>query len=172
MKKIVLILVGFAIVFCSYSKTYSISEKGIKHIKKYENCSLTAYKDAGGYSIGWGHHTSDVKAGQKISQKQADQYLKEDLKEAEKYANLLISKLTYKYEFSQGFFDGLVSLVYNCGYGGIKNSKFYSLLNKCRVKDGKMNESDYVYTISFVKSTNISNPGHKERRIAEMNMMK
>lgn len=171
MKKVFCIFVSLVFAFCASAKTYTVSNNCINHIKKYETCSLVAYPDADGYSIGWGHHTADVRKGQKISQAKADAYLASDIKTAEKYANLLISSLPYKFNFSQGFFDGLVSLVYNCGYGGVKNTKFYSTLNRCRVKNGKMNESDYTFTISFVKYTNITAPGHKVRRRAEMNMM-
>ena len=126
MKKIYFVFICIALTFTANAKNYVASKNCINHIKKYEKCSLTSYPDAGGYSIGWGHHTSSVKANQKITQKQADAYLVSDVKEAEMYANMLIKSLPYKYKFSQGFFDGLVSLVYNCGYSGVKNTKFYT----------------------------------------------
>ena len=171
MKKVFCIFISLVFAFCASAKTYTASSNCINHIKKYEKCSLVAYPDAGSYSIGWGHHSADIKKGQRITQAEADEYLAADIKAAEKYANLLISALPYKFKFSQGFFDGMVSLVYNCGYGGVKKTKFYSTLNRCRVKNGKINESDYTFTISFVKNTNITAPGHKARRHAEMNMM-
>ena len=40
---------------------YTISGKGKRFIKNKETCVLTAYWDSNGYSIGWGHHGSDVK---------------------------------------------------------------------------------------------------------------
>lgn len=172
MKKLIFTIVAIvAVYFAAFAKTYTASKACIEHIKKYESCSLISYPDANGYSIGWGHHTADVKPNQRITQKQADKYLAEDIKTAEKYANLLIKSLPYKFNFSQGFFDGLVSLVYNCGYGGVKSTKFYSALNRCRVKNGAMNENDFTYTVSFVKNTNITANGHKARRSAEMKMM-
>jgi lysozyme len=171
MKKVTVIFISLVFAFIANAKTYVASQNCINHIKKYETCSLTSYPDADGYSIGWGHHTPDVKANQKISQKKADEYLAADIATAEKYANALLKSLPYKFNFSQGFFDGLVSLVYNCGYGGVKKTKFYSALNRCRVKNGVMNKSDFNYTVSFVRSTNITGEGHKPRRKAEMNMM-
>ena len=171
MKKVIFIFISLVFAFTANAKTYTASQNCVDHIKKFETCSLTSYPDAGGYSIGWGHHTKDVKANQKISQARADAYLVSDIRIAEKYANMLLKSLPYNFEFSQGFFDGLVSLVYNCGYGGVKNTKFYSALNRCRVKNGKMNESDFTYTVSFVRTTNITAAGHKPRRRAEMNMM-
>lgn len=172
MKKIYFVFICIALAFTANAKNYVASKNCINHIKKYEKCSLTSYPDAGGYSIGWGHHTSSVKANQKITQKQADAYLVSDVKEAEMYANMLIKSLPYKYEFSQGFFDGLVSLVYNCGYSGVKNTKFYTLLNRCRVKNGNMNKEDFNYTVSHVSTTRITHKGHKIRRKDEMKMMK
>ena len=171
MKKVIFIFISLVFAFTANAKTYTASQNCVDHIKKFETCSLTSYPDAGGYSIGWGHHTANVKANQKITQATADAYLVSDIRIAEKYANILLKSLPYKFEFSQGFFDGLVSLVYNCGYGGVKNTKFYSALNRCRVKNGKMNESDFTYTVSFVRTTNITAAGHKPRRRAEMNMM-
>ena len=150
---------------------YRISAAGRQHIKNYEKCSLVAYKDAGGWSIGYGHHNTSVKSGQKITQKRAEQLFNEDIAEAEKMTNYLLKKLPYKYKFSQGFIDGMVSLVYNAGVGGIQRSTFYSRLCRCRVSKGKINHDDYIYTISAVKTTCISSKGHKSRRAAEYTMM-
>ena len=46
---------------------YKMSKSGRESIKKYENCSLVAYWDSNGYSIGYGHHSKNVKRGMKIS---------------------------------------------------------------------------------------------------------
>ena len=45
----------------------SLSKIGKEHIKDHEKCVLTAYWDLNGYSIGYGHHGSDVKKDMKIS---------------------------------------------------------------------------------------------------------
>ncbi|MBQ5930381.1 MAG: lysozyme, partial [Clostridia bacterium] len=64
-----------------------ISKNGIDLIKKFEGCRLTAYKCPSGiYTIGYGH-TSGVKKGQKITQKQAEAYLREDVKKFENGVN-------------------------------------------------------------------------------------
>ena len=41
---------------------------------------MVAYPDANGYSIGWGHHGSDVTKGMKINQATADSYFEKDIK--------------------------------------------------------------------------------------------
>lgn len=91
-----------------------ISETGLKLIKQFEGCHLTAYKDPVGIpTIGYGH-TKGVKLGQKITQAQADEFLKQDVSSAEK----AVSK--YKYNYNQNQFDALVSFTYNCGAGNLK----------------------------------------------------
>lgn len=91
-----------------------ISEKGLRLIKNFEGCRLTAYKcSAGIWTIGWGH-TAGVKQGMTITQKQADDMLKTDLVVYENHVKSL------KREFNQNEFDALVSFCYNCGIGSLK----------------------------------------------------
>jgi GH24 family phage-related lysozyme (muramidase) len=150
---------------------YSISNNGKQFIKDQETCALTAYWDSNGYSIGWGHHGSDVKKNMRISKAQANKYFNEDIKEIEKAANRLIKALPYKYTFSQNFFDGLCSLVYNCGEGGVQKSEFYNRLKLCRVRNGVMNKNDFNFSVAGVKTSRISAPGHKSRRYDEHKLM-
>lgn len=92
----------------------NISEVGLNLIKQFEGCRLTAYKDSVGVlTIGHGH-TKGVKSGQKITQAQADAYLKQDVATAEK----AVSK--YKYNYNQNQFDALVSFTFNCGAANLK----------------------------------------------------
>lgn len=149
----------------------TISNSGKKFIKDQEKCALTAYWDSNGYSIGWGHHGSDVKKNMKITKAQANKYFNEDIKVIEAAANRLIDNLPYKYNFSQKFFDGLCSLVYNCGEGGVQRSEFYKRLKKCRVKNGKINKNDLEFSIAGVKTSRISCKGHISRRYDEHKLM-
>lgn len=167
MKKIITLLSFIVFSITAFANTYTISEEGINLIKKYESCSLTAYKDANGWSIGYGHHGSDVYEGMTITKAEADEYFKKDINKFKGSVKRLIEALPYEYEFSQGFIDGLYSLVYNCGERGVQTSTFYQRLLKCRVKDGIMNESDFNFTIAGVKESKISAPGHIKRRHAE-----
>lgn len=93
------------------------SSKGVSLIKSFEGCRLKAYKcPAGVWSIGYGH-TAGVKDGDRITQEQADDYLRNDLVKYEK------AVLNYDsiYHFNQNQFDALVSFTYNCGVGNLKN---------------------------------------------------
>ena len=170
MKKILTVFI-IALISSISAFGYSISQKGINHIKSHESCKLVAYWDSNGYSIGYGHHAKDVHKGMRISQAQANRYLVQDIKEAEEAARRLITELPYKYKFSQGFFDGLVDMIYNGGIGGVKNSEFYRRLKNCRVRNGVMNKNDYNYTCAAVKNFRISHPGHKVRRAKTVKMM-
>ena len=106
--------------------------EGLKLLKSFESCSLTAYKGAGEkyYTIGWGHCGPDIKKGQKISQQLADQYLVEDLKTREAY----VEKYVKSFKPNQNQFDALVDYVYNRGVKGLielcNNSKTASDFSK------------------------------------------
>lgn len=95
---------------------------GLELIKQFEGCRLKAYKPFGYeryWTIGWGHYGPDVRAGQVVTQTQADAMLVEDLKKYEKYvldkAYCPITAL-----LTQNQFDALVSFTYNCGGGNLK----------------------------------------------------
>ena len=88
------------------------SQTLIDFIKRSEGCRLTAYADAKGvWTIGYGH-TKSVKRGDRITQYQAEQFLKDDLAEFENYVNTKVRRIT-----RQGQFDAVVDFCYNVGYG-------------------------------------------------------
>lgn len=91
-----------------------INNAGLNLIKSFEGCKLTAYQDAVGvWTIGWGH-TGGVKAGQKITQAQADEYLRKDLAKFEAAVNKINTV-----NFNENQFSALVSFAYNCGTGNL-----------------------------------------------------
>lgn len=150
---------------------YKVSAKGKKFIKQMESCSLVAYWDCNGYSIGYGHHKDDIYEGMEITQEQADEYFEQDIKWVESAVNRYLNSLPYEYEFPQSFVDGLASFIYNTGEGGAKNSLFYERLNKCRVQDGVINNADYEFTLASIKSSRIFCKAHERRRVKEYNLM-
>lgn len=88
-----------------------ISDKGLELIKSFEGCHLTAYKcPAGVWTIGYGH-TKGVYQGMKITQSQANSFLREDCNKFEKNVNSFASK----YNWTQNEFDALVSFAFNIG---------------------------------------------------------
>ena len=68
---------------------YTTTGSDLRKLQEFEGCSLTAYQDpAGVWTIGTGH-TRGVKPGQVITQAQADQLLRGDLREVEAQVNYL-----------------------------------------------------------------------------------
>lgn len=89
-----------------------INDAGLKLIKSFEGCKLTAYKAVPTeyfYTIGYGHYGADVKAGMQITQAQADAFLRADVEKFEKVVDGL------KMNFNENQFSALVSFAYNCG---------------------------------------------------------
>lgn len=92
------------------------SDKLVQALKKMEGCRLTAYQDtAGVWTIGYGH-TAGVKKGDRCTQYQAEQYLREDLAKFEAAASKVRNVNT------QGRFDAVVDFCYNCGIGNFSSS--------------------------------------------------
>ena len=92
----------------------NLSPNGLNLIKSFEGCKLTAYKclpTEKYYTIGFGHYGSDVTAGMKITEEQAEELLVQDCKKAIKNVNSFMSK----YNFNQNQFDALVSFAFNVG---------------------------------------------------------
>lgn len=113
------------------------SEKGIKNIKDFEGCSLTAYPDPGtggapwtiGY--GWTHPVEGkpIKPGMTIKQETADRLLKTGLVS---YENDVLKMA--KVKLTQGQFDALVSFAYNVGSRALSTSTLLRKLNDGDVK--------------------------------------
>lgn len=101
-----------------------ISKDGIDLIKQFEGLYLKAYRcPAGVPTIGYGH-TAGVAVGQTITQQQADDYLRRDVRQFERaVARLVTVPLT------QGQFDALVSFAFNLGEGALAQSTLLRLLN-------------------------------------------
>lgn len=88
----------------------------IAQIKQFEGCRLKAYKcPAGVWTIGVGH-TKGIVPGMVITQKRADELLKEDLVTYENYVSKLgVCK-------TQGQFDALVDFSFNLGCASLGSS--------------------------------------------------
>lgn len=134
----------------------NISETGIQLIKKFEGCSLNAYKcPAGIWTIGYGH-TLGVKEGQTITKEQAEIFLKQDIRSFELTVNNLVNV-----PLNQGQFDALVSFCYNLGSGNLKNSTLLKLLNKKNYIGAAEQFDRWVY------ASGKKLPGLVKRRTAE-----
>lgn len=104
--------------------TKTISNDGIKLVCKLEGCILHAYKDIANVpTIGVGH-TGGVYMGQTITQAQADELLRKDLKEFVDAVNSLV-----KVPVNQNQFDALVIFAFNVGKQGLAKSTLLKKLN-------------------------------------------
>lgn len=105
----------------------NLSDKGKQLIKKYEGCRLKAYKcPRGVWTIGYGH-TNNVRPDDVITQDEANELFKRDVKIFENTINRLV-----KAKLNQNQFDALVSFTFNLGYGdkGLGGSTLLRLLNR------------------------------------------
>lgn len=113
----------------SIGKTRTISQNGINFIKSFEGLRLRAYDDGVGViTIGYGTtrypNGHKVQLGDTCTEKQAEQYLANDLVKFEKAVNELV-----KVPVNQNQYDALVSFTYNVGVGALSTSTVLKLLN-------------------------------------------
>jgi len=100
------------------------NQAGIELIKHFEGLRLEAYLDTGGVpTIGYGH-TRGVKLGDRITEPEAEQYLVEDLSDAERAVERYVTSPLNANQFS-----ALVSFTYNLGAGQLSKSTLLRLLN-------------------------------------------
>jgi|GEM_PF-771834 len=103
-----------------------MSRNGIELLKRFEGLELEAYQDiAGIWTIGYGHTGSDVKPGMRISEREAEDLLRRDLKSRED----AVERLT-NVNINQNEFDALVSFVYNVGIEAYRGSTARRRLNR------------------------------------------
>lgn len=99
-----------------------IGAAGLALIQQFEGCRLTAYKPVATeqyWTIGWGHYGPDVRAGQTITQAQADALLTVDCQRfADAVDNPAYCPLTAQLNANQR--DALISFTFNCGAGCLK----------------------------------------------------
>lgn len=106
-----------------------VSPSGVDLICNFEGLRLKAYDDGVGvWTIGYGTtkypNGIRVKKGDTCTLEQAKAYMQNDLKAFEQTVNSAI-----KVPLNQNQFDALVSLAYNIGTSGFKNSTLVKKLN-------------------------------------------
>lgn len=101
------------------------SQNGIGLIKQFEGLELEAYRDiAGVLTIGYGHTGPEVELGMRISERDAEELLKRDLKPREDAVERQV-----RVPLNQNEFDALISFVYNVGAGAFQKSTARKRLN-------------------------------------------
>lgn len=106
-----------------------INAAGLDLIKRWEGLRLTAYKDAVGiWTIGYGHTTEAgppaPKAGMKITDEEAEDILKRDLRQYERAVTKAVSIVP-----SSNQFAAMTSLCFNIGPANFAKSSVVRLLN-------------------------------------------
>lgn len=144
-----------------------LSQQGWDMIKKHEGYSSKAYKLGDGMiTIGWGHaepiSSSKYKAGQEISEKEAMELLKGDLKVAADGVRRIFTEWKdsgKEIMVTQDMFDSLVSLAFNSGISSLRQSELIQ----------KLKRGDYEGAGELIKSYKISQKfkGLEKRRAEE-----
>ena len=130
----------------------------IAAIKKFEGVRLTAYQDSVGvWTIGYGH-TAGVKKGDKITEYQAEQFLREDLKKFEVVADKC-KRIT-----TQGRYDAILDFIYNCGPANWNSSTL-----KKYIESGKVTWEIQEQFLRWVNAGGKKLGGLVTRRIWEAN---
>jgi GH24 family phage-related lysozyme (muramidase) len=109
-----------------------ITNRCINLIKKSEKLKLVAYDlHDGKITVGYGHaepkSTSKYKVGQKISEKEADELLYDDIAVAANGIKRMFNQWSVngdEYKITQTMFDSMVSLAFNIGITGLRNTDF------------------------------------------------
>lgn len=113
----------------------------ISLIKKHEGLRTSAYKcPAGVWTVGYGH-TRSVKAGDVITEKEADNLLIQDLAAAAADVSRLV-----KVPLTQGQFDALCSFVFNLGAGSLMKSSLLKYVNAGDFKKAADEFEKWVYS--------------------------
>ena len=105
------------------------SQRGINLIKRHEGVILHSYLcPAGVISIGWGHTGSDVKKGMIITEEEAENLLKKDLKKIEDKLNFSLEHDNIT--LNQNQFDACISFIFNLGFSAFIFSTLYKKLKQ------------------------------------------
>lgn len=140
--------------------TMHLSQKGLDLIKQFESFVPIEYLCPGNiWTIGYGHA---LKAGEKytkITENEAEELLKQDVKVAEFTVNTSVKTI-----LTQNQFDALVSLVFNWGSGNFLRSKLLKNLNSDNY-DGVISEFKTI-----IKANGKVLPGLERRRDKEIKL--
>jgi len=137
--------------------TKKTGQKGIDLIKYFEGKYLKAYLcPANVWTIGYGH-TGDVKSNDVITEKEAEDLLKADLK---KFERQVCREITI--DLNQNQFDALVSHTYNTG----GSETLFSLINK----KAPINKIQDWWENKYITGGGKVLPGLVKRRKAEFEL--
>jgi GH24 family phage-related lysozyme (muramidase) len=123
---------------------FTTSQEAIDTIKHHEQLKLKAYKIKGDkkITVGWGHaepiRKSKFKLGQRITKERAEQLFQSDLKIAEDGVKRIFAQWKEQgndVKITQGMFDAMVSISFNAGISGLRQSEFIQLVKRGKFKE-------------------------------------
>jgi GH24 family phage-related lysozyme (muramidase) len=101
-----------------------INQAGLELVKSFEGLRLNAYQDSVGvWTIGYGS-TKGVKRGQRITEEEAEELLREDLSTAEAGVEAALAE-----DVTDNQFAACVSLAFNVGVGAFRKSSIVKFIN-------------------------------------------
>lgn len=105
---------------------YQYSSTGFALTRSFEGLRLDAYQDSAGvWTIGYGHTGPEVRAGQRVTEAQAEALLRADLELAVRCVRTAV-----KVSLEQHQFDALVDFCFNAGRGNFLTSSLLRDLNR------------------------------------------
>jgi lysozyme len=105
---------------------YDYSSTGLALTRSFEGLRLEAYQDSAGvWTIGYGHTGPQVRAGQRITEAQAEGLLREDLACAVRCVRGAVKHAVTQYQF-----DALVDFCFNAGRGNLLSSTLLRDVNR------------------------------------------
>lgn len=132
------------------------SQRGIELLKQFEGLRLNAYRDSAGVlTIGYGS-TTDVEPGDSITPEGAERLLREDLKNAERAVEQLVTV-----PLNANQHAALVSFVFNLGFGNLASSTLLKRLNAGDYQGAQQEFGRWIYANGKVMA------GLERRRNAE-----
>jgi uncharacterized repeat protein (TIGR02543 family) len=173
-RKLICLLVVLALVLSipipgHAASAMKASDDCIAVIKAFEGFSGKPYRDTdGAFTIGYGTRCPDDKVEyynkNPMTEQEADAELRKEILTYEKAVDAFIDR--HGVRFSQGQFDGVVSLVFNCGPSWLTKGK---TLIEALSKGYTGNDLIYAFAIYSMSGSNRS-IGHVKRRLAEANI--
>ena len=137
----------------------------IKNFEGYKNKGYYATneeKAQGLVTVGYGS-TNRVAIDEEITQQQANEFLQEDLDEAERKVDALVT-----IDMTDNQRSALVSLLFNTKFGSVRDSKALAALNSGDFTE--FQKQAFGSTQGFVYGSGVKLPGLMKRRTAEKDL--
>ena len=163
-------LIPMAAIPAKAAADFTVSQECVDIIKKWEGFSAKPYWDYQQWTVGYGTRVPDGKLEEYkangISKEEAEQQLIEHLNKDGQAVNKFIDK--YGLNFTQGMFDAVLSLCYNCGGSWLGDSQTSTL--KTAIVEGWTGDDLLFAFAQWSTAGGETVPALIRRRLAEARM--